>query len=496
MTWVTAGEWKPDEAMFGVGTISSLLNIYPNTNGYNPIPEFLPISTPIIEDGEPAVVTGSKSFVLSDGHFITVAGTDKNLYLLEQAEWTNISKTGGYNGQGQPWQFAMYGDLVMATNYYDSVQCINIKSGEKQCSDLSETAPRATCIAVVNEFVVLGNTVDTYDNARPGRVWWGPIGNPKGEWTPNQTTMCDYQDQGQGAYVVNIVGGEDCKIFMRDAIIRMTFVGSPQVFQFDVIEPNRGCTGINALTSIGEIIFFLASDGFFMMSGASLQQIGLNKVDNYVLKRFAGGLVSAAKCVADPRNKCVWWAIPKEDLTARGILLNEILIFHYPSGKWGRAENNMTLLHEFYTKDYSLDELDQINEILEDLPFPLDSVMYKGGSPVIGGFDKNGTLCYCYGKPMPAEFITGDIPLVDHQKRGWLNRLRMGVDGDNKHKIAVASKQVLSDAVSYVQTSEPTRIGDYAFRVPGRYHRIKFTLGGDWNNFTGFDVDVKEEGTQ
>lgn len=496
MTWVDVGEWRPDEAMFGVGTISSLKNVQPDTNGFNPVSEFLPITAPIEEDGKPAVITGSKSFLLSDGRFVTVAGTDKNLYLLEVAEWASVSKSGGYNGQGQPWQFAMYGDLILATNYHDPVQCLDLSAETPMCEDMSSTAPRATCIAVVNEFVVLGNTYDSYDDARPSRIWWGPIGDPRGEWIPNQTTMCDYQDLGLGVYVVNIIGGENGKIFSRTAITQMSFIGSPQIFQFDTIDPERGCVGINALTSVGDVIYFLASDGFFTMSNTTAAQIGLNKVDKYVLDRYAGGVVQEAKCIADPVNKCIWWAIPKESLEPREVLLNEVLIYHYPSGRWGSAENNMVLLHEFYTKGYSLDELDTISEILDQLPFPLDSVMYKGGSPVVGGFDTSGRLCYSYGNPLPAELITGDIPLGDHQKRAWIGRLRMGIDGDNKHKIAVSAKQTLSDAVIYVQTSEPTRIGDYTFRVPGRYHRFRFYLGGSWRQFKGFDVKVESEGTQ
>lgn len=496
MTWVPIGEWKPDEVQFGVGTISSLTNVMPDTNGFNSVPAFLPISEPIMEDGVPATITGSKSFISSDGIITTIAGTSKGLYMLSAATWVNVSKEGGYNGQGNPWQFAMYGDLVMATNYNDAVQCMNLTAQTLKFSDLSATAPKARCITVVNEFVVLGDTFDTYDEERPGRIWWGPIGNPQGEWTPNQTTMCDYQDLGQGVYVVNIIGGENGKIYMRNAVTRMTFVGSPQVFQFDTIEPARGCIGINALANLGDVVFFLSSDGFYTMSNSSSQQIGLNKVDKFVMDSIPGEALAFAQCAIDYRNKCVWWSIPSGKYEGREIFLDISVLYHYPSGRWGLVRNDFMSLHSFYTRGYTLDELDQINEILDNLPFPLDSVMYKGGTPVVGCFDTEGRLCYGYGSPLPAELITGDIPLVDHENRGWLNRLRMGIDGDNKHEISVAPKQVLSDDVIYVQTSTPSRIGDYTFRVPGRYHRIKFTLGGMWRQFTGFDVDVKKEGTQ
>ena len=488
--WADIGEWKPDLQKFGVGNIADLNNVYPTATGYSPMHEFVPVTDPIIEDDEPAVIAGSATFTDSSGVNHTFAGTSDHLYKLDGTEWDDVTPTGGLTGEiDARWRFAKYGDLVLATNYVDPVQCFNLKT-DSVFSVMSATAPKARSIAVVNEFVVLIDTNDTLDGERPNRVWWGPIADPQGTWAVDQTTMCDYQDMGQGAYCTAIVGGSSGTIFMRDAIIKMSFVGSPLVFQFDVIDTVHGCIGVDAAASFGDMIPFVSADGLFIMNNNSLQQIGLEKVDKYVLDRIPAEALTQSRVVIDPRLKCVWFGIPNQEGT-----LTEGLVYHYPTAKWGKVDiSGVQTLHDLTTKGYTLEELDQIDLEIDKLPFSLDSVAYKGSTPIVGGFDYNGRLVYSYG-PFSDGFIeTADIPLQDHQKRTFAGRIRLGMDGDGCPSMKVSAKQSLFDELSYGPIIEKTRVGDFAFRRAGRFHRFYFNLAGEWYNFTGFDVDATSEG--
>ena len=498
MSFVNLGEWTPDSPQHVIGSISDLNNVIPDVSAYTSVPTFKPVTGPIIEDGEVALITGSQSFYDADGNVHTFAGTNKGLYrLTSQASWENVSKEGGYNGLGHPWQFVIYGDLVIATNYQDPIQCVNVKGGGP-FEDLSETAPRARTLAIVNEFLFLGDTVDTYDNERPGRVWWGPIANPRGVWEPNQTTMCDYQDIGQGVSVVRIVGGESAKIFMKTAVVRGTFVGSPIVFQFDVIEPARGCVGINALTNIGEAVYFLSHDGFYALTTGSSTPVGLNKVDKYILDRLPGGALSLAQCAYDPRHKLIWWSFPTATTNPSDTTILDLsIVLHWPTGKWGKTTTPFRSLHSLQTRGYTLDELDEINKVLDELPFPLDSVMYKGGVPILGCFDLNGCLGYGYGEPISGYVTTSDAPYADHEARMFIRRVRPAVDGTSKtHTMQISGKQSLYDLDAFTAEYAYTRIGDFPCRKSGRYHKIKFHLNGDWYQFSGYSIIGDKEGTQ
>ena len=497
MPYIELGEWTPDTPQHTRSKISTLSNMMPDTYAYTSVPSFKAISSAIIEDGKPAKITGSASFVSQDGVVHTFAGTNKKLYRLERADWVDVSIEGGYNGLDNTWQFAMYGNYVIATNYNDPIQLYDLSKTTK-FEVMSSSAPRARTIAVANEFLFLGDTVDTYDNERPGRVWWSPIADPRGTWEPNQTTMCDYQDMAQGVSVVRILGGETAKIFMRNAVIRGTFVGSPIVFQFDVIEPARGAAGINSLANLGEAVYFLSRDGFFVLESGSDTPVGLNKLDKYVLDNITGASLSLAQCAIDYQNKIVWWAIPtKEEVEADENLIRTSVLLHYPSGKWGKVDMPFTALHGLYTKGYTLDELDEINRVLENLPFPLDSIMYKGGTPIVGCFDENGRLCYGYGEPMEASFTTGDSAFGGYDNRTFVRRVRLEVDGTSKeHTMSISGKQSLSDADSFSPTISLSRIGDFPCRKTGRYHKIKFNLKGDWKQVSGYTITLDKEGTQ
>lgn len=488
--WADIGEWKPDLQQFGVGNIADLNNVYPTATGYSPMHEFVPVTDPIIEDDEPAVICGSATFVDEDGVNHTFAGTAEHLYKLDGTEWSDATPTGGLTGgQDLRWRFAKYGNFVLATNYVDPVQCFDLATDTK-FSVMSATAPHARSIAVVNEFVVLIDTIDALDNERPNRVWWGPIADPRGTWVVDQTTMCDYQDMGHGSYCTAIVGGSSGTIFMRDSIIKMTFVGSPMVFQFDVLDNVHGCIGVDAVASFGDMIPFVSADGLFVLNSSSLQQIGLEKVDKYVLDRIPAEALVHSVVVIDARLKCVWFGIPNQE----GIL-TEALVYHYPTQKWGKVDIScVQSLHALATKGYTLEELDQIDRELDRLPFSLDSVAYKGSTPIIGGFDYNGRLVYSYGDMSDGFIETADIPLQDHQRRTFAGRIRLGMDGDGCPSMKVATKQSLFDPVLYGPILEKTRVGDFAFRASGRYHRFFFNLSGTWDNLTGFDVDVTGEG--
>ena len=68
------------------------------------------------------------------------------------------------------------------------------------------------------------------------------------------------------------------------------------------------------------------------------------------------------------------------------------------------------------------------------------------------------------------------------------------MDGDGCPSMKVSAKQSLFDELSYGSLCTKTRVGDFAFRRSGRFHRFYFNLSGEWYNFTGFDIDVVGEG--
>jgi hypothetical protein len=108
------------------------------------------------------------------------SGTATDLYTLVSGDtaWGNVSKSSGvYTATtALPWSFVGFGNSVIATDVNDPIQSITI--GDATFADLSSAAPRAYYMAVVRDFLVLGNIYTAGTGSLPGRVWWSAIGDP------------------------------------------------------------------------------------------------------------------------------------------------------------------------------------------------------------------------------------------------------------------------------------------------------------------------------
>jgi hypothetical protein len=125
---------------------------------------------------------------------------------------------------------------MIATNGADAPQVVTLGAPTSRHSP--DLPPKARHIAVVRDFVVLGNVDD--GTARPNRVAWSAINN-SADWAVSASTQSDIQDlQGDGGWVQKVVGGEYGLVFQERAVWKMTYIGSPVIFQFDLIERSRG----------------------------------------------------------------------------------------------------------------------------------------------------------------------------------------------------------------------------------------------------------------
>ena len=487
----------PDAYASQEGLMTDVINLIPSTDGYKGVKSFKSLSTAVPDFSDDCYPQSAETFILSDGNIVTVVGTDNNLYLRASGEdWENVSKVEDGYTPGFRWKFALFGNLIIATNYNDPVQCLDLSDSDGKFTDLSATAPNAHDLAIVNEFLVLVGTNDTYDGERPQRIWWSPIGDPQGIWTPDQTTMCDYQDIFAGSYITGIVGGEDALILMRDALVRMTFVGSPVVFQFQTVTTDFGNLGYSSYTHAEGSVFFLSSAGFKQYTNGSVESIGLGKVDSFIVSETDGTVVSDSVAAVDVRNSCVWWAY--KDKTARDgnpNILTRTLVYHYPSKRWGKVHADIIAFCDVGTAGYTLDELDQVNIHIDELPYSLDSDAWKGGVPVLAAFSKDGKFGYFLGDLYDAELTTGVFPLSEAHDRNFVRRIRPRIDGaEATVQVALAGMQEEISEPVFSSFVNKTRVGDFAFRVPGRFHKLKMKITGVFNKVVGFLIDYDAAG--
>lgn len=497
---IEIGEWAPDLYSTKEGIMTDVRNLIPGADGYKGAKRFVPVTSPVLDMSEDCYPRNAATFILPDREIITIVGTDKNLYIRgsgDFGDWINVSKeSDAYNVSDSGWKFALFGDLLIATNYYDPVQCM-VFGKDTKFSDLSESAPRARDLAVVGEFLVLVGTKDVYDDERPNRIWWSPIGDPRGEWVPNQTTMCDYQDIFTGSYITGIVGGEDALILSYDSLVRMTFVGSPVVFQFQAVSNDIGNVGFSSYTEHEGSVYFLSKEGFKKYTNGTLEPIGLGKVDNFYYSDALGGVFANTKACSDVKNSCIWFAYTDKNSKTEGDLhkTTKALVYHYPSKRWGCVVDTILAFSDVSTSGYSLDELDVVSKELDKLPYSLDSEAWRGGLPMLSAFSEDGRFGYFYGDFYTAGLVTGKTPLQSGARRSFVKRIRPLVDsGPYEATVAVAGMQEEQEEPKYTGYMKKTRVGDFPFRITGRYHTIKMKISGVWNKVVGFLIDYDDAG--
>lgn len=483
------GEWLPDLAAFENAGATEAKNVIPAVRGYRPLKALSSFSSALDTRCRGAVSANDKNAAN-----YTFAGTSDKLYRLIDTTMTDASKSGGYSlGISANWEFAIWGETVIAVSIDAPVQTITM--GGTTFADLigSTRKPKANHIGIVRDFAVLGNVTDSVDGAVPYRVWWSAI-NDASDFNPDATTQCDFQDLlGGGGAVQKIVGGEYGVIVQRRAIVRMSYEGTPTVFRFDEVDRDRGAIAAGAVAHLGSVVFFIADDGFYAFDGSVSSPIGKGKVDATFLADLDPAYLDRISSAVDPINSAVIWAYPgagNDNGTP-----NKLIIFHWPSGKWARAETETEYLFRGIAAGYSLEGLDSISGSLDGLPASLDDPLWKGGALLPAGFTAAHKLAFFTGDPLDATIETGEVQMFDG-RRGFVRALRPFVDGGGAITVQIGSRDKQTDPVSWGAVTALNALGDAEIRSSARYHRARVGISGGFGHAFGVDAEARPEGVR
>lgn len=479
------GEYAPDLPDLGAQATTAK-NVIPHANGYKPLKTLVVYSDPLT-----AYCRGAFACKDKDGASYSYAGDETNLYKLSDTTYTDISGKTYACSTDSYWEFLKWGNKVIATNFDNTMQVLTL--GGSTFSALASTAPKARHIAVVRDFVVTGNTWDGSDGNVPNRVRWSGFGD-ESTWTVSATTQADYQDlQGNGGWVQAVVGGQERGIILQErAIWSMVYVGTPTVFQFDKLE-ERGAFAERSVVAVGERIFYLAEDGFYMFVGGQSVPIGANKVDQTFLDDFDAAYKYRMVGAADPTRKIVMWIYPGAGHTSGRP--NKAIIYDWANSKWSYAEFDVEFIFASMSLGYTLDGLDSVSASVDALPESLDSRSWMGGVVQFSAFDSSHQLANFSGDPMSAVLETAEYQAIDG-KTAEISYIRPIVDGGT-HTVQVGTRMKQSDTVTWSAASSENGSGTCPVRANSRYHRARVNISGSWTDAVGVEPeDIKATGNR
>ena len=476
-TKLTFGEWMPDQPSVS-GALTDAKNVVSQAIGYGPFPTPVTFSTSNAAENLTSLYAAKKP----NGDTELFAAGATKIYTVTGVGAITQVKTGMTTGANDRVRFTQFGKTVITTNNADKLQAWTLGTSTS-FADLSATAPIAKFITVVRDFVVCANTLET--TQQQYRVRWSAINNET-DWTEDVNTQSDYQDIPDGGQIVGIRGGEFGLVFLERAIHRMTYVGTPFIFQFDNISRNKGCMVAGSIAQYQGITFFLSDDGFYMCDGQNVSTIGAEKVDRFFLEDASESDYGTMSAAVDPIRKLVIWNYKSVNGT------RNLLIYNFKTQKWTYGDAGTDFLSEASTATVTLEQLDSLSASIDALTTSLDSPLFIGGKYFLGGTLATRVMSFT-GANQTAVISTGDL---DIGANSVVTLARPIVDNGSA-TVAIASRTLLNQGVSFntaVAASSENRV---SLRSAGRYHRLKVTPTGDnWDNAISVDVDVTPQGVR
>jgi hypothetical protein len=476
-TRVTFGEWMPDQSGIS-GALTDAKNVVSQAIGYGPFP------TPVVLSSAAAENLSSLYAAKSpDGNTTLFTAGLTKIYTVGGAGTLTLVNSGYTTNPYQRMRFTQFGNVVISTNNQEKLQSWTLGTSST-FTDLAANAPIAKYITVVRDFVVVANTYESGEQQQY-RVRWSAI-NDETDWTENVNTQSDYQDIPDGGQIMGIRGGEFGLVLLERSIHRMTYVGTPFIFQFDNISRNKGCMAAGSIAQYQGITFFLSDDGFYMCDGQNVIPIGAEKVDRFFLADALETDYESMSAAIDPVRKLVIWNYRSVDA------VRKLMIYNFQTKKWTYGDANTDYLGEASSGALTLEELDDISESIDALENSLDSLLYVGGKYFLGG--TLGTRVYSFtGASQTGTISTADI---DIGANSVVTLARPIVD-NGSGSIAVSSRTLLSQSVNYGTSTAADSENRVSLRSAGRYHRLKLTpTGAAWKTAVAVDVDITPQGVR
>ena len=478
-TKLVFGEWMPDQPSIS-GALVDAKNVVSQAIGYGPFPTAATLSAAASENLT-TLVAGKTP---TNATKLFAAGSTKIFDVSGVGALTNVSKTGGYspNAFGDRFRFTQFGNVILGTNFSNPIQAYTLGTSTA-FADLSASAPICRFITVVRDFVVTAFT-DESSSTYPSRVRWSGI-NDEAEWGSSQVTQADFQDIPDGGQIVGIRGGEFGLVLMEKGITRMSYIGTPFIFQFDNISRGKGCIAAGSIAQVQGVTFFLSDDGFYMCDGQNVTAIGSEKVDRWFFSNADESGFDSMSAAIDPVRKLVIWNF-KTTFAQR-----KLVIYNFNTKKWTYGDAGTDFISDASTSATTLEGLDSISNSIDALTVSLDSILYMGGKYFLGG--TSGAYVVTYnGSNATANIVTGDL---NAGGRSVVTLARPLVDGGSA-TVSVASRTLLSEQPSFGTAVAADSENRVSLRSNGNYHQFQVIPTGQWKTAVGLDVELQGQGVR
>lgn len=485
---INYGEWSPDSPSLDAPLLLAQ-NVMPYGGHYRPF-----LGASVVTSALPAAPLAAISTSIQNNISETYAATATNLYRLGGPTWTACTGAAVTPSSPMQWEFAQYGNYVLAASLNNELRQVLIGGGMDFAAITD--APKSNCVGVVRNFVMCGDINDPTDGLQNARVRWSAIDDPL-LWplagtSAAEAVQSDQQDLRSEDGAVRAIFATDVGIiFQERSITRASYVGTPLIFQFDSIDDSRGLVGRYAAAQVGRAVYFLSEDGFFVTDGSGESvPIGNGKVDRYFYGDINRSKFANIQTIAYPLEKCIVWFYASKQSDAN----DSAIIYNYGDKRWSSGLIAVSLAVNARTAGYTLEQLDAFGT-METISASLDSDVWRGGASFPGAFDGQYRLGSLNGSALTATFETGD--LIIEGRRAYVSGVRPLNEG-GQTTVTLGTKKLISDPIVWgAERAVTPATGKADFRSSAFYHRIRTRIAGGFTKALGVDaVMTTDDGEQ
>ena len=413
--------------------------------------------------------THSDLYVYDDG-----AGTyhDITPSSMTGAQHTTVS-SGAYTFASM-WTLDTFGeDLIGVNKIGGKLYQWDLSGGTGSAASAVSNAPTSVNGVVVHQDSGITICYGSHDgsNAAPMRVAWTDI-NELTDWTATLDNFAGAQElHGGNLLLAGIRTKGQILLFSDTTAFSMTFVGQPDVFQFQVLAENAGIVGPQACAEHNGVVYWMGNDGFYMYNG-QVQNIPCS-VERHVFDNLTKQ--QKLKCFAGLNAKFneVWFFYPTGDTDASDDITNYVIynyaeqvwsvgtmvrgawapegIFDYPLASSVAASTSYLYKHESGTDDESSAMTCSVTSSDIDLPQDGEDLMFI--NDFIPDFkDQAGN-------------VTVTVKFRDHPNGTQRTEETITAATSTTHASMRARGRQISMVVSSAATSSHWRLGDVRFNM-------------------------------
>ena len=480
---ILLGEWlpdQPDSTGSPAPNLEMAFNVYPSSTGYAPFPKATRITIDMPNNER---INGLYS-ARQNEQITAIVGTDSNIYrgnnIVKAVAGTinDISRPEGYASNRRNWHFEQFGSIVLGTNGTAKIQKYDM-AGDATFTDIDE-APVCRTMAIVRDFVFAG-----YCDATSNKVQWSDLNN-ENVWDSDDTNQADFQILPSGGAVKAVTGGEFGLVIQEKAVQRASYIGTPFVFQFDLISDNTGCiSGASAIQYNG-VSYWLSEAGMVACDGTKVSNIGEGKINDWLFKEIDKTQIEDVSVAIDPLKNLIVWNFPSssEDRV--------LLKYNYETGRFATGKTLAQVVAGLMTQSASLDSLDEEYPILDDAPISLDSGLLIGGQFSFCGAEDKHVVAFSL-LPETCYMTTNDMEFDGFS----VATLAMPIIENGSAEFQIASRNSLNENILFSNNSVTSAENRADLRSGGKYHRVRIhPTGVKWTNAVGFDIAVTPQGSR